>query len=180
MLMRRQQEGVTVVITLVLLVVMLLGGVALSRMTEVGTLAAGNAAYHEAAVQASEVGINTAYTAVRALVDEENTFGNWYFPQTQAVDAYNVPVINWTAMPEVTVGNYSVRYVVDRLCNTLPVNDAIRECLNKSQDDLISRQVKPEDMPDPNSARLFRITVRVTGPKDTQTFVQSMITRDPV
>lgn len=174
---RKKQQGVTIVITLLLLVVMLLGGVALSRLTEVGTLAAGNAAYHEAAVQASEVGVNTAYAAVRALADEENTFGTWYFPQTQAVDAFNVPTINWTAMPEIVVGSYRVRYVVDRLCTTLPVTDPIRQCLNKSQDDTPSAQVKPDDPPDPNSVRLFRITVRVTGPKDTLNFVQSMITR---
>jgi type IV pilus assembly protein PilX len=113
---------------------------------------------------------------VRALVDEENTSGNWYFPQTQAVDTYNVPVINWTSMPEVVVGNYSVRYVVDRLCTSLPITDAVRQCLNKSVDELPSARWG-DDPPDPNSARLFRITVRVVGPKDTQTFVQSMITR---
>ena len=174
---RKKQRGVTIVVTLLLLVVMLLGGVALARLTEVSTLAAGNSAYHEAAVQASEIGINTAFAAVRALADEENNFGAWYFAQTQAVDAFNVPAINWTAMPEVVVGNYSVRYVADRLCSTLPVTDAIRQCLNKSQDDTPSAQVKSEDLPDPNSARLFRITVRVTGPKGTQKFVQSMITR---
>jgi hypothetical protein len=36
------------VVVLVLLSVMLLGGMALARMTEVGTLAAGNAAFREA------------------------------------------------------------------------------------------------------------------------------------
>ena len=51
---RRAQKGVTIVVTLILLVVMLMGGLALARLTEVSTLAAGNAAYHEAAVQASE------------------------------------------------------------------------------------------------------------------------------
>lgn len=171
------QRGVTILVTLVLLVVMLLGGVALSRLTEVGTLAAGNAAYHEASVQASEVGINTAFAAVRALASEETDVASWYFALSQGSDANGMPNVNWSAMPEVVVGNYSVRYVVDRLCTgALPVTDHLRQCLIKSLTTIDGRRVGVE-RPDPPSAKQFRITVRVTGPKDTQTFVQSMVTR---
>jgi Tfp pilus assembly protein PilX len=168
---------VTVVVTLVLLVVMLLGGIAIARMTEVGTLAAGNSAYHEAAVQASEVGVNTAYAAVKGLVDEEANSGNWYFAQSQAVDAAGLPAVNWGSAPEIVVGNYSIRYVVDRLCSgTLPIADVVRQCLNKSVTQGESA-VFGAERPDPASAKQFRVTVRVTGPKGTQTWVQSLITR---
>ena len=44
----RPQRGVTILVVLVLLSVMLLGGLAMARMTEIGTLAAGNAAYRAA------------------------------------------------------------------------------------------------------------------------------------
>ena len=57
----RGQRGVTMLVVLVLLSVMLLGGMALARLTEVGTLASGNTAFREAAVQASEVGLNTVF-----------------------------------------------------------------------------------------------------------------------
>ena len=66
----KHQRGVTIVVTLILMMVMLLGGIALARLTEVGTLAAGNSAYHEAAVQASEVGTNTAFAAIKALASD--------------------------------------------------------------------------------------------------------------
>ncbi len=90
---RRAQQGVTIVVTLILLVVMLMGGLALARLTEVSTLAAGNAAYHEAAVQASEIGVNTAFAAVQALANEDTNQGNWYFAQTLATDADGLPAI---------------------------------------------------------------------------------------
>ncbi|MFY7915625.1 MAG: pilus assembly PilX family protein [Rubrivivax sp.] len=181
---RRTQQGVTIVVTLILLVVMLMGGLALARLTEVSTLAAGNAAYHEAAVQASEVGVNTAFAAVQALTNEEANLGNWYFAQTLATDAEGLPaaaVVN--AGPAINVGIYTVRYVVDRLCTgaAVPpdppvVTDPVRQCLNKSRRTEDSA-VAGKEPPDPVTARQFRITVQVTGPKGTQTWVQSLMTR---
>lgn len=181
---RRAQQGVTIVVTLILLVVMLMGGLALARLTEVSTLAAGNAAYHEAAVQASEVGVNTAFAAVQALANEEANVGNWYFAQTLATDAEGLPnaaVIN--AGPEITVGTYSVRYVVDRLCTgtSIPpaapvVTDPVRQCLNKSLRTSDSA-IAGKEPPDPVTARQFRITVQVTNRKGTRVWVQSLVTR---
>jgi Tfp pilus assembly protein PilX len=181
---RRAEQGVTIVVTLILLVVMLMGGLALARLTEVSTLAAGNAAYHEAAVQASEVGVNTAFAAVQALANEEANVGNWYFAQTLATDAEGLPtaaVIN--AGPEITVGTYSVRYVVDRLCTgtSIPpaapvVTDPVRQCLNKSLRTSDSA-IAGKEPPDPVTARQFRITVQVTNRKGTRVWVQSLVTR---
>ena len=178
---RRAQQGVTIVVTLILLVVMLMGGLALARLTEVSTLAAGNAAYHEAAVQASEIGVNTAFAAVQALANEDTNQGNWYFAQTLATDADGLPAIAVVnAGTQIPVGIYTVRYVVDRMCTgALPVTDPVRQCLNKSQRDLESSR-QPPLVYDPVSARQFRITVQVTGPKGTQTWVQSLVTRGSV
>lgn len=169
--MRRDQRGMTMVIVLVLLTVMLLGGVALARMTEVGTLASGNAAFREASLQVSEVGINTAFVAVQALTDENTNNGNWYYAQTQAQDANGVPTVSFDTAPEVVVGAYSMRYVVDRVCSgALPVTDPLRQCLVKQVPQLES--ATDREKPDPPTARQFRITVRVTGPKDTRAWVQ--------
>lgn len=174
---RAAERGVTMLVTLILLVVMLLGGVALARLGEVGTLASGNAAYREAAVQASEVGINTAYAAVQALADEENNGGNWYWAKAQTLDTSGMPTTaNWSSAPEVTVGAYSVRYVVERLCTGVgTITDPVRQCINKIKKPVESYTTT--ERPDPPTAKLFRVTVRVTGPRDTQTFVQSLLTR---
>lgn len=174
--LKHSQRGVTMLVTLVLLTVMVLGGLALARMAEIGTLATGNSAYREAALQASEVGVNNAYASVRALTNENNTIGTWYWPAMQAQDVHGIPAVDWTSAPETTVGAYSVRWVVERACNTAVVVDALRECLNKTTKVPTSQKSDGAKI-DPPSVKQYRITVRVTGPKDTQTWVQSLVTR---
>ena len=174
--MKRAQRGVTMLVVLVLMSVMLLGGLALARMTEVSTLASGNSAYREAALQASEVGVNSAYAAVKALTNENTNSGSWYYALTQTTDSNGAPTTSWSGTPELTVSPYSARYVADRICTgALPVTDPMQQCLVKQVPQIES--ATDREKPDPPTARQFRITVRVTGPKDTQTWVQSLITK---
>lgn len=164
-------------IVLVLLSVMVLGGLALARMTEVGTLIAGNTAFKESAVQASEVGVNTAYARVQALATEEADAGNWYFARMLDQTGDGLPDdLDWDATPELTAGAFSVRYVVERMCDTLPVADPQQQCLLKRDESIKSSKAGAEEY-DPPSGKQFRITVRVIGPKNTRTFVQALVTR---
>ena len=171
------QRGVTIVVVLVLLSVMLLGGLAMARMTETRTLASGNTALREVSLQAAEVGLNDAYAAIRvAGFDEDTNTGGWYWATAQGADAAGIPTINWTTAPEIVVGNYRVRYVVERLCTSAPLVNTLRECLVRQVPQMESAKAGQESV-DPPNARQFRITVRVFGPKDTQTWTQSLVTR---
>ena len=175
----RQQRGMTMLVVLVLLSVMLLGGMALARLTEVGTLASGNTAYREAAVQASEVGLNTVFARIRdELGNEDTAQAGWYWPTIQNADANGIPQLDFDAAPTVIVGAYTVAYVAERMCEgALPVTRPLRQCLVKQEpQEIRCREAGCEEL-DPPNARQFRATVRVTGPKDTQTWVQSLITR---
>jgi type IV pilus assembly protein PilX len=176
--MKRVQEGVTMLVVLVLLSVMLLGGLALARITEIGTLASGNAAYREASLQASEIGLNTAFLAVRNIAagSEDTNVAGWYWSTMRTTDANGIPAVDFDAAPEVVVGNYSVRYVAERMCNTSPVTDTLQQCLVKQVPQTESSVAGRESIDPPNS-RQFRVTVRVTGPKDTQTWIQSLVTK---
>ena len=175
---RARQKGVTLLVVLMLMSVMLLGGLALARLTEIGSLASGNSGYREASLQASEVGTNTAYAAVKVLANEEANAGNWYWATVQAADATTgIPNVTWTLAPEVAVGLYSVRYVVERMCNTAPVSNTLRQCLVKQIPQSPESAVYGREALDPPNSRQFRITVRVTGPKDTETWVQSLVTK---
>jgi type IV pilus assembly protein PilX len=171
------QRGVTMVLVLLLMSAMLLGALALARITEVGTLAAGNSSFREASLQASEVGINNAYAAVKALTSQDANAGNWYWATMQTTDAAGIPAVNWETVPEVLVGPYAVRHVVERMCSTTSVADPLRECLVKLAPVEGDRSAGGGDQIDPKNARQFRITVRVRGPKDTETWVQSMVTK---
>ena len=172
----RRQRGVTILVVLVLMSVMLLGGLALARMTEVGTLASGNAAYKESAMQASEIGLNTVFAQVRAIVDEDTAQGVWYAPTPRATDVHGIPNVDFDTAPLITVGNYQVRYVAERMCVNAAVADPLRECLVKQEPQPESRRAG-EEKSDPPNSRQFRVTVRVTGPKGTQTWVQSLLTK---
>ena len=174
---RRSQRGVTILVVLVLLAVMLLGGLAMARMTETRTLASGNTAFREASLHASEVGLNEAYAALQAVgFVEDSNAGNWYWATPQPLDAAGIPTIDWSLAPELTVGSYRVRYVVERLCTVAALTDTLRECLVRQVPQMESSKVGHEPV-DPPNARQFRVTVRVFGPKDTQTWTQSLVTR---
>lgn len=175
----RRQRGMTMLVVLVLLSVMLLGGMALAKLTEVGTLASGNTAYREAAMQASEVGLNTVYARVRNdLAAEDTAQAGWYWTTMQAADANGIPQVNFDAAPTIQVGSYTVAYVAERMCEgAVPVTEPLRQCLVKQiPQESRSRQAGKEELDPPNSKQ-FRVTIRVTGPKDTRTWVQSLITK---
>lgn len=179
----RRERGVTMLVVLVLLSVMLLGGLALARLTEVGTLASGNAAYHEAALQASEVGINDAFAAVKALTTEDTSNGSWYWSTTQTQDSSGMPsTVNWANAPTRTVGStgyrqISVSYVVERLCTTTPVTDSLNQCLVRQSPSKTPDRTAGVEKPDPPNSRQFRVTVRVSDTRGTQTFVQALLTK---
>lgn len=173
----RAQRGAAVVVVLVLLSVLLLGGLALARMTETRVLAAGNTALRNASVHASEAGLNQAMAALLAPgFNEEADAAGWYFATQRSTDAAGVPNVDWNAAPEVSVGNFSVRYVVDRLCTAAPVTAVLQQCLLRQSPQPGSARAGTEALDAPQ-VRQFRITVRVLGPKGAQAWVQSLATR---
>jgi type IV pilus assembly protein PilX len=176
------QRGVSMLVVLVLLIVMLLGGLTFTRMTQVTTLAGGNAAFRAAAVQASDVGLDQAFAQVRGITAPETAVSGWYFPTIQAdTNNDNIPdTADFDQGQAVTVGQYTVNYVVERMCDTAIVSDPSRQCLVKriapSSEGKGSRSEDKEAL-DPPTATQYRVTMRVTGPKSTQTFVQTLITK---
>ena len=98
--------------------------------------------------------------------------------------ATGLPNVNWGAVPALPPvgagGAYSVRYVVERMCTVAVITDPLLQCLVK-QDSSASNGLNTAKLPDEKleapSATQYRVTVRVTGPKDTTTFVQSLLTR---
>jgi Tfp pilus assembly protein PilX len=171
-----RRRGNAILLVMVLLAVMTAGALTMARIAEVGTLAGGNVASSDAAMQASEVGLNTAFAAVRGLADDNVARAGWYWPVSQAVDGAGIPAVAWDAAPTVAVGQFTVAYTVERMCNVTPVTDTLRQCLVRQMPQTESNRDGAEK-PDPPSSRQFRVTVRVTGPKDTQVWTQSLVTR---
>jgi type IV pilus assembly protein PilX len=182
--LRRGQRGMTLLLVLILLTVMMLGGLALARMAESSALVSGNVATKDASVHASEVGWNAAFEQVKALADEEKNAGNWYWASMQPTDpATGIPKdINFDTTPVIDggVGRFTVTYAVERMCSVAKVTASTRECLVKFDPDTpVDMQTDPPDYQTKNS-RQFRITVRVTDPRGTQTWTQSLVTKGAV
>jgi hypothetical protein len=71
----------------------------------------------------------------------------------------------------------TVQYVAERACNTSPVTNQPRQCLIKLNPPKAEARTQGEEQLDPTNSRQFRITVRVTGPKGSTTWVQSLVTK---
>jgi hypothetical protein len=165
-------------VVLVLMSVMLMGALAMARMTEVSTLAAGNAVLRNGSLHTTEAGINAALTALTELPDTQlnSPVGNWYWPNEQPRDALGAPRVDWNAAPQLTVGNFSVRYVVERICSTASPTDPLKECLVRAFD-VPSSARDIDDRLDSPSVGQYRATVQVQGPRGASATVQVLMTR---
>lgn len=172
------QKGASLIIVLVMLTVLLLGALSMARLNETSTLIAGNIAFKGSAIQASEVGISEAFSALTAITNEEQNQGHWYFPTILGDDASGLPSsVDWTQSSALKVGPFDVHYIVERQCTgTAPVLDINAQCVIKRIPTTASAKAGLEAL-DTAASKQYRITVFVSGPKNTNTFVQSMVVR---
>jgi len=180
-----RQRGSSVFLVLIVLATLLLSGLALARMTDASTLLTGNIASRAAALQASEVAMNTAYTAVRGLANEASSSSTDWYRETLASDqtAEGLPSLNWDQRPSQSVGAYDARYFVERVCDDGTVTDVFKQCLLKQVDMPLNRGEAPADRGkqlDNPYVTQFRITVRVTDSRGMTVFVQALVTKGSV
>lgn len=172
--MKQRQQGGSLILVLLILVAMLIGSVAVIRSAETTTAVAGNIAYKEAATQAGDLGLGAAEAQIAALVDANATVQFSFYAQELPSDGYGLPMgIDWRQVATHKQGSYSYQYIIDRLCSVAAPVDVNLQC----------RTAKPEQqgsskLGSPSYASLppvyYRVTVRVTGPKNAESFVQGI------
>ena len=192
-----KQRGVVLFITLVALVVLLLAAVALIRSTDTSVLISGNLAVKRDLTNEAEKAIALAVTKFSSggALDAEGT--RWqnlptanYSASTLSSNAQGVPNIlfdsdanfaaQFSAAAPTSYNGVSYRYVVDRLC---PIagdpNPSNQHCVtDNSVSDLGGNARNPTlnggtGSPSTPSAVVYRISVRVTDARLTQSFVQT-------
>ncbi|HEX2951755.1 MAG TPA: hypothetical protein VHV83_19645 [Armatimonadota bacterium] len=183
-----QQQGMTLFFALIALIAMALTGVALIRSVETTNLISGNFAFRNAALQASDLGVEKAFAKLQTITSGSLdakypsgcTNGCNYYPTMQtAVDAQGIPsVINWSNVADsVSTANsdYTVRYVIDRLCSgTLPITDLTTNCYSGAT--VGGGTKKAGGVVFSSTSELyFRVTVRVDGPRNTVSYAQAVI-----
>jgi Tfp pilus assembly protein PilX len=185
----RGQRGVSLIIALIALVAMTLAGLALLRSADTSNVISGNLAFREASLHATDVGVETALTSINTIAtsspDAVAPAGcasgacNYYPTIQAAVTAAGVPtVIDWTAVPSTTVdSSYAVQYVVDRLCDgPTPVTDVATKCMNLTGTSVGSKKAGAVSFTSASQV-YYRVTVRVVGPRNSQSIVQTTYAR---
>jgi Tfp pilus assembly protein PilX len=186
----KRQHGVVLLFCLVILVILLAGGVAVVRSMHTSLSTAGNLAFRrdlvnqgERAVSAVLAKFATSGTLATATTDvpAEN------FKATKLdTNAQGVPkaLLDDTAFGAVgkasnditdSAAQVSIRYVIDRLCTSSGTATSIG-CVQSSAAPS-GGTAGPVPPPPPPTATVYRLSMRISGPRDTQVFVQSTFTK---
>lgn len=174
----RKNRGTVLFIALIALVALTLAGIALVRSVDTGNVIAGNFAFKQAALQATDAGVETAFSALPNIIATslDANIPNQYFASIQPVDATGIPTtVNWNNVPSTTVSGNGVQYVIDRLCNgPLPVTDIQGNCLADQPKGSGSKKAGAVVFSSSTSV-YYRVTVRVTGARNTVSVSQAML-----
>ncbi|SIR39732.1 MmpS family transport accessory protein [Pseudacidovorax sp. RU35E] len=187
---RRHQRGVVLIFCLIVLVVLLAGGVAVSRsmnstLSGVGSLAIRRDLVNQAE-QAIAVAMNATYPVNGSAA--ANKALN-YSPTPLAVNDMGIPLALLSDATFATVASaadlqgstnsVAIRYVVDRLCDiaTQSATDQGRSHCVPITREAVGGSAQLASRAPPPVQPVYRVTVRVTGPRNLQVFVQSSFTK---
>jgi type IV pilus assembly protein PilX len=196
------QQGVVLFIALVILVAMSLAGIALMRGVDSGTIIAGNLAFRQGATFVADMGVEAARAYIQANggvalhANQEasgyyatwdptvDLLGNDTDPTTTPFDWVNDGV-NVNGAPYVPPAGYTVRYVIHRLCEAAgdPSNDPAvavtcmrSSALGGSTSTSTKGVTSYNNLPASEKvAATYRITVQVTGPRNTRSYIQTTV-----
>jgi type IV pilus assembly protein PilX len=187
------QRGVTLVIALIALVVLTVGAVAMSRSSDVSLRMAGNLAFKRDLVNQGERAIATALAELNSgglsaeatrnanrlasnysatlLGSSEQGIPNVLLSQT----AFTAAGFSHADITDTTTG-VTVRYVIDRQCTSAGTYDiaacqAVTAKPPPKSCDGINCDVTTGSVTRP----VYRISVRVTGPRGNQTYTQTTV-----
>lgn len=192
---RHSNRGVILIIALIVLVAMSLGGIAIMRSVDTTTLIAGNLAFKQRALHAADVGVTEAMAYLltnKGALDNDDVSAGYYSSQT-TLDWTNISSWvggkNATGMPD-AAGN-TVRYIIHRMCTCAgtPYNGTCSGVANQCGID--NPTASAATLPPPaegdtyrvggivfpsTGSIYYRVTVRSQGPRNTESFIQAMLT----
>ena len=195
---RRPQRGVVLFISLIVLVAMSLAGIALMRSVDSNVLVAGNLAFRQATTSSADWGIEAAraylqgaLNANTSALDNDNAAAAYYASWQSAVDLYGATAstsddFDWSS-GSVLVGTDAagneVRYLVQRLCqgsgsgtsagaNCVKTATAASSAAGGGTMAAVSYSAMA--LP-PVQVIYYRATVRVLGPRNTLSYIQTIL-----
>jgi len=196
---RRQQRGVVLLFALVVLVILLAGGVAVVRSMNASLSSAGNLAFKRDLVNQGERAVARVMSTfdgngvlAQANARQDSNKAANYSAVALETNGQGVPMalLNNAAFGAVgvdtndindTAAQVNIRYVIDRLCNDTGPSGVLGAAgcvFPPSNSDVRggSSQEGGTRIPPPPSIT-YRLSMRVTGPRDTQVFLQASFAR---
>jgi hypothetical protein len=184
---RNRQNGVVLLIALIMLVAMSLAGVALMRSVETAVVVAGNFAFKESGIQVADQGAQEAArwlglnSAGNLLYTDNPAAG--YFSALPPTDPDYFAEASWGTAVAMNGGvadasGNRIRYIIHRMCPMpgtswdAPGNDCGFQT-GKSTPDGSRRRDAPRFQGPP--ILYYRVTTRVDGPRNTVTVTQTSI-----
>jgi Tfp pilus assembly protein PilX len=190
----RRQQGVILFISLIVLVAMTLTGIALMRSVDTNILIAGNLAFKQGTTSIADIGVEAARSFLSGptgSLDDDQPGVTYYWAnwQTAVSDfigatATTADDYDWTQAGIATSPDpsYSVQYVIHRLCGSAGKASAIGTCLQSAVAAGASGAggsrgvVSYGQQAIPSTSTIFyRVTVKVTGPRNTVSYVQAIL-----
>lgn len=186
----RRQQGVVLFIALIVLVAMALAGIAMRRSVDTTLGIAGNLAFKQATIQASDQGVSTAYAwisanAAGAGIQSDNIANSYFASLAADPDWFNMA--NWGSSVVLNAGTPDaagnvVRYMMHRMCaSTGPYNAPGQQCALYTPTSTAasgSTMTVGSYQFQGNPQVFIRITTRVDGPRNTVSITQTSVLVD--
>lgn len=193
--MNRKQSGIATVVVLIALVIMLIAAVALIHSTGVSQVAAGNLAFRRDVTNRGEAAIaqvDTYFAPGGALNSESakqnnlasNNYSATILPST--TNSAGIPDAllesdssftgTWKA-GDITdsAGGVTIRFIIERMCNAAGAATTANCSVGQLQRD--TSGTAGEFKAGGGMIPVYRVSVRVSGPHNTQAFLQGTFTQ---
>lgn len=191
------QGGLVLVITLIILVLVSLAGISLMRSVDATNLLAGNIAFQQAATRAADLGVERAIETLQQLAAagqlDANDPTNSYFATLHAADSPDRNVAarkDWptlwssaidrnVAAPVTDNFGNAVQFAIHRLCARAAPPNAGGDCVlppGRTGTEGSSEEAGGIQIHSGAGRVYYRITVRVAGPRQTESYVQVHVT----
>lgn len=178
--MQHLQRGAVLWVSLVVLLVMTLTGLALVRTTTLGASIAGNLTFKQSATSGADLGLELGLAQLNALSDAQLDVGSaakgYYASVDPTVPAKELP--GWANAPVTNndgLGN-EVRYLIHRLCRQGgSLNAAGQSCVLPQAGSCPGSSDGAGSVGGCSDRPMYRITARAIGPRGTESYVQMTV-----
>lgn len=191
--LNKTQKGVVLFFSLIALVVMSLAAVALIRSVDTTSLIAGNLSFRRSATISADSGTEAAKLWLDAKINandillKNNSTANGYYATNTAnaktlVSGLTAQLATGTGITAGVDGSGNkITYIIQRMCNQTGDSDEYKCLLNTNKSNKNTNRggggggYKLPPVVTISKTPIYRVTVKVVGPKNTVSYIQAFL-----